>query len=289
MSGVISNRQSCDLATAILKGIVALDNPNSATSYINDSSFVRDTNYEEHLFLSNVWLNESRRANKYRCFRSISPAAIAVRPTQFITYNLLNEQLFIYFTKLLPEYISKNQDHPGTKQVQSFIDECIDLSKKDNLQKTRTLINSIESIRIDNIQTKSKFKLYLDGKSYLHFSELKKFNATAKQLGVKLRAWSTTDYVTLDKMLQQMVEAVHYADQTILASVVDYVGFLEQFLLMPISEAIKPLVDPRVKERQGDTFYIEFFKVLRYCVDLSEAQEFFMLKPKHTVRFPYYW
>lgn len=278
-----------DLAKLILRGISALQNSHAVSSYIgrriikpNPHLSDKDTGHPV------TWMQDqdlliSTESSKFS-FKTLYPARVEVLTPQHIAYNLLDEQLFMYLSLLVPSRMSKNNKSRAEAQIRKFIDISLDPGTRANLVTLRSIIELIESIRLENYLKVQKFKEFLDTKDHFWFRELWRFNSYARRLGLKKQVWNATHYAIADSMLQDMILAVDSDRGTLTEDVINYVSKLEQFLLLPISEAIKLKVDPSARNRKENPFYVTLYKIINHNSRTSSDQEFFMIPRKLTYR-----
>jgi hypothetical protein len=264
MSGMTRTSEGLDLVKLILLGISALRDPQQMSSYIHNSEFADIS-------------KENKITHKYFKFKSLSPTVVAILPPSFIAYDLLNEQLDMYFSRFIAANLDEINRAAAKKTMQEFINICLDPCTRSNLDRLVTLVKTIDNICLENHRKRVEFKKFLDRGVLLKLLELQKFNNFARLLGVTQRAWSTNHYIVLDSMLQQMLVTVDNGKVVVSDNIRDYVYNLEKFLLMPIGESLKPMVDPRGKKSDEYVFCNAFYKLISSRMQLDAEQEFFML------------
>ena len=274
-----------DLTKLIFRGISALENSQVVPSYIGHGrGKVQQTPI--------IWMQDrdlllAKETDRYR-FKSLSPARVAIYTPQMIAYELLDEQLFMYLASVFPPSLSKIGTNKAVEKIKNFINESLDPSHRANLLKLRSLIEMIDKIRLDNFRKKTEFKQFLDKNKHFWLTELHKFIAYARKLGLTRQAWSTNQYAVLDSMLQKMILIVDSDRGKLSQDVIDYIEGLERFLLMPISEAIKPEVDLHRTDRKGDLFYMTFYEIISHKILLDtedNRQDFFGSPIKSVAKF----
>ncbi len=294
MGGIKRDSKNFDLPTLLFSGIDAFKDPKKVPTYTNNSKFLNISTGKQSpiTLIKHAILHHGN--DEYYKFKILTPYSLEVSVPELITYELFNEQLYMYFTRFIPVNVSGNNRTEAENAVQEFIDICLETSNQPNLDCSRhnldklgALIKAIDGICLENCRRRVAFKKFLEAEGLVIFLQLQRFNKVAKYLGIKHNVHSTDDYEMLDIMLEEMVEQVDRDRNQIPQAIIEYVRHLENLLLLPVSEALKPMVDSNIRTLEDNAFYLSFYKLLKVstALTLEPEQEFFMQPVRKHGRF----